>query len=93
MPASRQMTVTLPEDLAEKLDAKVARGEYASESDAICDGVRTLVDRDEAIERWLLAEVVPEIDAVRADPSLEVSAEEVRATLDADYRERARQRG
>ena len=42
MPASRSLRVTLPEDMAQMVKAKVESGEYASESEVIGEGLRAL---------------------------------------------------
>ncbi len=39
MPATEQLTITLPSALAQSIRAKVAAGEYASESDYVCESV------------------------------------------------------
>ncbi len=72
--------------MAEMVKAKVASGEYASESEVIRDGLRTLIARDAAIEKWLLEEVVPTIEAVdtgrvKAGP-LEETRERLHARID-----------
>ena len=61
--------------------SKVAAGEYASESEMIRDGLRTLIARDRAVDAWLLQHVAPAYDAIKADPSRAVTAAEVRARL------------
>lgn len=85
MPATRRLSVTLPEDLAEMVEAKVASGEYASEDDVIQEGLRALDDRQQTIETWLREEVLPVYDLMAADPSQGLTADQVRAALaDAD---------
>ena len=61
--------------------AKVAAGEYATESEVIREGLRALLARDRAAEGWLLNDVAAAYDALKADPSKAVSADEVRASL------------
>lgn len=39
--------------MADLIRAKVEAGEYASESEIIRDGLRVLIARDRAVERWL----------------------------------------
>lgn len=67
--------------MAEQVRAKVAAGEYATESEVIRDGLRTLLARDQAVENWLRDHVAPAYDAMKADPSRAVSVVDVRATL------------
>jgi hypothetical protein len=43
--------------------------------------LRTLQPRDSALEAWLMNEVVPAIEAVRANPGLGRTGEQVRASL------------
>ena len=65
-------------------EAKVRMGEYASESEVIRDGLRALMARDRAVESWLHNQVAPAHDALRADPSRAVTADQVRARLAAE---------
>lgn len=65
--------------------AKVRAGEYASESEVIRDGLRALMARDRAVESWLHQQVGPAFDALQADPSRAVSADDVRARLAAEH--------
>jgi len=39
--------------MADGIKAKAAAGEYATESEVIRDGLRTLLARDRAMETWL----------------------------------------
>ncbi len=45
MRRTRQLSFTLPNELAEAVKANVATGEYATESEVIRDGLRTLMAR------------------------------------------------
>ena len=81
MRTTQQLSITLPNDMAEAVRSKVAAGEYASESEVIRDGLRTLIARDRAIDAWLLQYVAPACDAIKADPSRAVTAVEVRVRL------------
>jgi len=80
------MSITLPNELAVAVRAKVASGEYASESEVIRDGLRVLMARDRAVERWLRDQVAPAYDALKADPSRAVSAAQVRARIAAEHK-------
>ena len=86
MRTTQQMSITLPNELAVAVRAKVASGEYASESEVIRDGLRVLMARDRAVERWLRDEVAPAYDALKADPSRAVSAAQVRARIAAEHK-------
>ncbi|CDZ61100.1 ribbon-helix-helix domain-containing protein [Neorhizobium galegae] len=83
MRTTRSLSITLPLEMAQMVKAKVASGEYATESEVIRDGLRTLIARDAAIEKWLVEEVAPAYDELRAHPEQALSAEEVSARLDA----------
>jgi len=81
MRTTQQLSITLPNDMADIVKSKVRTGEYASESEVIRDGLRALLARDRAVESWLLNQVGPAYDAMRADPSRAVSADEIRERL------------
>ena len=85
MRTTQQMSITLPNDMADVVKSKVRMGEYASESEVIRDGLRALMARDRAVENWLLNQVGPAYDALKADPSRAVSADQVRASLAAEH--------
>ena len=53
MRTTQQMSITLPNDMANVVKSKVQAGEYASESEVIRDGLRALIARDRAVESWL----------------------------------------
>lgn len=80
MRSTQSLSITLPHEMAQMVKAKVASGEYATESEVIRDGLRTLAARDAAIERWLINEVVPTYDAVKAGART-LSADEAIAEL------------
>ena len=81
MRSTQQFSVTLPNEMAVQVRAKVASGEYASESEVIRDGLRALQARDRAIDHWLRNEVVPAYNALKADPSRGSSLDETRTAL------------
>jgi antitoxin ParD1/3/4 len=83
MRTTQSLSITLPHEMAQMVKAKVSSGEYASESEVIRDGLRTLAARDAAVEKWLIEEVVPTLDAMKADPSQLLSADEAWARLSA----------
>ena len=85
MRSTQQFSITLPIQMAEAVKAKVAAGEYATESEVIRDGLRALMARDRALESWLVGQVAPAYDALKADPSRAVSIDEVRARLAAEH--------
>lgn len=87
MRSTQQFSITLPNEMAETVKAKVASGEYATESEVIREGLRTLLARDQAIEAWLAREVCAAYDALKAEPARAVSATQVRARLAATHRQ------
>lgn len=85
MRTTRQLSITLPNEMADALRERVDSGAYASESEVIRDGLRTLFARDQAVESWLRTEVVTAYDALVADPAATVSTADVRARLSAKH--------
>ncbi len=85
MRTTQQMSITLPNDMADVVKTKVRSGEYASESEVIRDGLRVLMARDRAVESWLSHQVGPAYDALKADPSRAVTPDQVRARLAAEH--------
>ena len=92
MRSTRQMSITLPNEMARMVRDKVESGAYASESEVIREGLRALGERDQAVERWLREEVVPTFEAFLADPSRTIPAEEVFDGAEARYRARKAER-
>ena len=85
MRTTQQLSITLPNDMADVVKTKVRTGEYASESEVIRDGLRALLARDRAVENWLHGQVGPAYDALKADPTRGVTADQVRARLSAEF--------
>ncbi|UWM78116.1 type II toxin-antitoxin system ParD family antitoxin (plasmid) [Rhizobium sp. WSM4643] len=83
MRTTQPLTITLPLEMAQMVKAKVSSGEYATESEVIRDGLRSLAARDAAVERWLRDEVASTYDEIKAHPERALSAAEVRRRLDA----------
>ncbi|KIP17172.1 hypothetical protein KY49_6714 [Burkholderia sp. MSHR3999] len=81
MRTTQQMSITLPNEMADNVRQRVASGAYATESEVIRDALRALAARDRAIDAWLRETVVPAADALDADPSRSLSAADVRASL------------
>lgn len=89
MRSTQQFSITLPNEMAEALRAKVAAGEYATESEVIRDGLRVLLARDRAVDKWLRKDVAAAYDALKADPSRAVGADAVKARLAAVHKKAA----
>ncbi len=81
MRTTRQLSITLPNEMADALRERVQSGEYASESEVIREGLRTLWSRDQAVDEWLRSEVAEAYDALVADPSRAVTADALRTRL------------
>ena len=83
----QQLTITLPDEIADLVRAKVSSGEYASESDMVQDGLESLLGHDAALESWLTDTVGPAYDRLRAEPERGVSIEHVRARIESLWQE------
>jgi antitoxin ParD1/3/4 len=90
MRTTQSLSITLPLEMAQMVKDKVASGEYATESEVIRDGLRTLAARDAAVEKWLIEEVVPTYDALKAGAKT-LSADEAWAEI-AAHMNRAKQK-
>lgn len=90
MRTTQPLTITLPHDMAQMVKSKVQSGEYASESEVIRDGLRTLAMRDAAIEKWMADAVIPTLDALEADPSRAVPVQDAWRRLQAHIDMRSR---
>ena len=73
MRTTRQLSITLPNDMADALRERVSAGEYASESEVIREG--------RAVGAWLQTEVAAAYDAAVADSTRAISAKSVRNRL------------
>lgn len=82
MRTTKQLSITLPNDMAEALRKRVESGAYASESEVVRDGLRVLLARDQAVEHWLRTEVAQAYDAAAGNPSPGISAEELLSRLE-----------
>jgi putative addiction module CopG family antidote len=86
MRSTQQFSITLPNEMADIVKTKVAAGEYATESEVIRDGLRVLMARDRAMENWLVQQVAPAYDALKADSKRAVTVDKVRARLAAEHK-------
>jgi antitoxin ParD1/3/4 len=85
MRTTQQMSITLPNEMAAQIKARVASGEYASESEVIREGLRALLARDQAVEKWLQEQVVPAWNALKNGESKSVSGKDIRARLKSEH--------
>jgi len=81
MVGTQQLNVTLPDDIAQMIKAKVLSGEYANESEVICESLATLKSRDDAFEAWLITKAAPAYDKLKADSDRALSLDHVRQHL------------
>jgi antitoxin ParD1/3/4 len=85
MRTTQQMSITLPNEMADVVKSKVRTGEYASESEVIRDGLRALLARDRAVESWLSNQIGPAYDALKDNPASALTPDQVRARLAAEH--------
>jgi len=86
MQSTQQFSITLPNEMADAVRAKVASGEYATESEVIREGLRALLARDRAIDDWLRKDVAAAYDTHKANPSRAVAVSDVKARLAAAHK-------
>jgi putative addiction module CopG family antidote len=79
---ARRLSIELPEQVAELVDARIATGRNASESEVVREALELLAEQDEPREDWMAEELVAGYDAWRADPTSGIPLEEVSAQLD-----------
>ncbi|AXD33641.1 type II toxin-antitoxin system ParD family antitoxin [Salmonella enterica] len=81
MRTTQQFSITLTNEMADMVRARVASGAYASESEVIREGLRALNERDKAIEAWLMHSAAPSLDSIRENPNNGRSISQVRTAL------------
>ena len=81
MASSEKRTFSLPVEQGSYIDSKVESGSYGSASEVVRAGLRALMERDAAVEKWLRDEVVPTYDEYIANPTDTFSGDEVKASL------------
>ncbi|BDA65457.1 ribbon-helix-helix domain-containing protein [Actinomyces capricornis] len=77
----KELSITLPEEVAVALAERVVSGAYDSESEVVRDGLIDLFLREEAAETWLHEEVGEAYDELRDHPCLAWDVQGVRAHL------------
>ena len=77
MKPEQTLTVTLPVDLVERVNDKVSSGAFHSASDVVREGLEALIDRKDALDRWLRETVVAGHREYLSDPSKAVPADEI----------------
>ncbi|MBC3373521.1 type II toxin-antitoxin system ParD family antitoxin [Pseudomonas sp. SWRI92] len=85
MHSTLQLSITAPDQMADVVKSKMAAGDHAIEHEVIRDGLRALLAHDRALENWLVGQIGPAYDALKADPSRALSADQVRSRLAAEH--------
>ncbi|MDE1902037.1 MAG: type II toxin-antitoxin system ParD family antitoxin [Alphaproteobacteria bacterium] len=86
MRTTEQYSITLPRQMAKIVEAKVASGVYASVSEVVREGVRSLVARDAALEKWLRSEVAASVRHMEAHPETGIPLDKAFARVRAKIR-------
>ena len=77
MRTTRQLSITLPNDMADAL------------REVVRDGLRALFAQEKAVESWLRTEVAEAYDELHADPSQAISSDEMRKRMAAHHAQHA----
>ena len=88
--ATRNLTVTLSEETIRLMDAAIATGEYFDPADVIQAAVERLCTTEEDFDDWIRREAIPVLEALEADPSTGLTAEEVLTSLKEDREDQLR---
>lgn len=81
MDVMRRLSIELPEELAEIVDALVASGSYADSSEVIQEALELFTREHEPLEDWVRTEMVAAYDEWKANPTGGIPLEEVSARL------------
>lgn len=79
----QKRTFSLTDEQVAYIEAKVAAGNYATSSEVVRAGLRTMQERDAAQDRWLKEAVLPVVRAMDADPERAIPLDEAFDRLDA----------
>lgn len=82
MKDSRRLSIELPEKVAEIVDARIASGRNASESEVIQEALALLAEQDAPLEDWVEEQLTAAYDEWKANPTAVYTVEEVRARLE-----------
>ena len=78
---TQQLSITIPDELAQAVRAKVATGEYNSESEVVEEGLTSLLADDVDVEQWLQNDVAAAYDGFQANPAAGCSGAEMRTRV------------
>jgi antitoxin ParD1/3/4 len=90
MPKVVKRTFSLTEEQAKFIDEKISKGQYASGSEIVRQGLRGLQEDESAIEKWLKEEVLPTIDEMEAHPERLIPLEEAFERIETKIRRRTK---
>ena len=90
MRKTQSLSITLPHEMAEMVKAKVAAGDYATESEVIREGLRALQSQEAALDQWLRTEGVARYDAYHGGKTKARAAEDVFKRLRTHHAKRAK---
>jgi antitoxin ParD1/3/4 len=79
---ARRLSIELPEEMAEIVDALVASGSYADASEVIQEALELFTRQDAPLEDWVRTEMVAAYDEWKANPTGGIPLEEVSARLE-----------
>jgi antitoxin ParD1/3/4 len=88
MPKVVKRTFSLTEEQAKFIDAMVERGEYASGSEVVREGLRELKEDQEILEEWLRREVLPSIKELEKHPERAIPLDEAFDSLKREFRKK-----
>ncbi len=88
--ATRNLTVTLSEETIRLMDAAIATSEYFDYADVVQAAVERLCTTEEDFDDWIRREAIPVLEALEADPSTGLTAEEVLTSLKEDREDQLR---
>lgn len=81
-------TFSLTEEQAKFIDSAVDRGDYASGSEVVREGLREMQEDRAILDDWLRREVLPAIKELEAHPERARPADEVFAELKSEFRKK-----
>lgn len=85
MRTTQQLSVTLSNEQVALVQKKVESGEYASVSEVIREGLRSLERQNAAVERWLREDVARSYDRYQQNPESVIPLDQVLSRIEARY--------
>lgn len=93
MDVTEKRTFSLAPEQVSYIDKLVDAGTYASANDVIDAGLKALRERDADLDQWLREEVLPVMEAMDADPSRAIPADQVFDEIRALHAKRVKDSG